>query len=196
MILASHNTMTYLEPSNKWLKPFTFMARCQKLHIIDQYEAGARMFDFRFVFDKWGEPSFAHGSMKFRADITIILNTLIWLDNKAKDEDIWVRVLNERNENYDTFISYCKYLKNAYPHIKFFGGINKKDWKQLYDFGYGDPEFVDKYSSNNYDHLGLMTGWFWDDLWPWIYAKFHNKKWRKKYADYDGYLMQDFVGVI
>lgn len=196
MTLGSHNTMTYLDLKNKWLTPFTFMARCQSNHIIDQYEAGARLFDFRFIFNKWAEPSPAHGSMEFSIDREKLTNIFIWLDSKGRKEDIWVRVLNERDENYYVFIKFCERLKRNYPHIKFFGGINKKDWKQLYDFGYGEPEFIDKYSSNNYDHFGVMTGWFWDDLWPWLYAKFHNKKWRKKYADYNGYLMQDFVGAI
>lgn len=187
--------MSFLSPKHFWLRPFRFMARCQKRHFIDQYyAANARMFDIRFVFDKQGRPEFAHGVITFKTPTSFIDNLFIWLDGKAEDEEIWVRIINERNKDYDKFIQLCKELKIAYRHIKFFGGINKKDWKQLYDFGYGEPKFIDKYSSDNYDRFGTMTGWHWDDLWPWLYAKLHNKKWRDTYKEYDGYLMQDFVG--
>lgn len=196
MILGSHNTLTYLDPKNKWLKPFTFMARCQNIPITDQYEVGARLFDFRIIFNKWAEPSIAHGIMEFSIYQENLENIFKWLDSKGENEDIWVRILNERDENYYIFIKFCEKLKHNYPHIKFFGGRNKKDWHQLYDFGYGDPNMIDKYASQNFDVFDRGTGWYWDDLWPWIYAKLHNKKWRKQCAGYDGYLMQDFVGVI
>ena len=196
MILGSHNTMSFLRPKYFWLRPFRFMARCQNKHLISQYYLGARLFDMRLVFDKHGKPHFAHGLMTYKTDTDRFVPAVFsWLNDMADGDTIWVRVINERNKNKDKFISYCKRLQHDYPCVKFFGGINKKDWKQIYDFGYGSPTFVDKYASQNNDIFGRGTGWHWDDIWPWIYARLHNKKWIEKFAKAPGYLMIDFIGI-
>lgn len=195
MILGSHNTLTYSKPRKWYMKLFAWTARCQSKKLVEQYNTGARLFDFRFVFNN-EEPIIAHGFMEF--DITALQLDYIFmfLDVKSKREICWVRIINEQNKNKDIFIKFCETIKHKYPNIKFYGGRNKKDWRVLYDFGYGEPKVIDKYSSQNNDvfkgkHNG--SGWYWDDLWPWLYAKLNNKKWKERYKDQDVYLMQDFI---
>ena len=193
MILASHNTMSYLRPKCKWLRWFRFAGRCQEKTLIDQHSSGVKMFDLRFTFDGWREPVLCHGIMEFEMDPTQINSMFIWMDLVAEREEIWCRIINEQNRNCKTFIDFCKHLKQEYPHIKFFGGYNKKDWSQLYDFGYGEPKYINRYASHNKDCPPEQSKFSLDDVWPWLYAKLFNNKWKKKYKDYDGYLMLDFV---
>lgn len=188
MILGSHNSMTYLKPKHWWLWPFRFMAKCQDKTIQEQYLCGARLFDIRIKFNKNNTPEFAHGIMTFKGDLFETLNYLNSLSDK-----IYVRIINERDKNYDLFKQLCMKIQLKYPHIMFIGGVNKKDWKQLFTFNYS-LEFIDKYSSwNNDTHLG--TGWYFDDIFPRLYAFCLNAHWREKYNNENVYLMQDFIGV-
>ena len=200
MKIASHDTMSYLKPRQWWLRPFAFMARCQKHSFWRQYNDGARMFDFRFVFNNEDIlPQLAHGMITYKIDWQVFRDSILKeLDKLAEEEVIYVRVLNERDEYHDLFVQFCRYLEDKYRNIKFFGGRNKKTWKVLYDFG-NNPEFIDKYATQNHDHCDhankvyKCTGWWIDDIWPWLYAVTHNKKNKKKYADYKGFLMIDFI---
>lgn len=187
MILGSHNSMSYLKPRHWWCYPIRFAAKCQDKTIQEQYKAGARVFDLRVGFDKDGTPFFAHGLISFKGDVYQILDYLNSLEDK-----IYVRILNERDKNYETFIKFCIKVQLKYSHIMFIGGQNKKDWKQLFEFNHS-LSFIDKYSSwNNDTHLG--TGWYLDDIFPRIYAFCLNKHWRDKYSKDNIYLLQDFVG--
>lgn len=197
MKLASHNTMTYLKPSNILLYPFRFIARCQKLSLDEQINQGVRLFDFRISFDKKGNPVFTHGLMKFKLPKGISMHSILFqLDCLACKEDVWVRIINEKDKDYECFSLYCNAIENSYKNIKFYGGYNKKGWKLLYSFKNQQPNVIDKYTSWNNDVFNRGTGWLFDDIWPWIYAKLNNKKWRKKYANFDGFLMQDFIGIL
>lgn len=197
MKLASHNTMTYLKPSNILLYPFRFIARCQKLSLNEQINQGVRLFDFRISFDKKGNPVFTHGLMKFKLPKGISMHSILFqLDCLACKEDVWVRIINEKDKDYECFSLYCNAIENSYKNIKFYGGYNKKGWKLLYSFKNQQPNVIDKYASWNNDVFNRGTGWLFDDIWPWIYAKLNNKKWRKKYANFDGFLMQDFIGIL
>lgn len=189
--------MTYLKPSNVLLYPFRFIARCQKLSIDEQINHGVRLFDFRISFDKKGNPIFTHGLMKFKLPKGTTMHSILFkLDCLACKEDVWVRIINEKDKDYECFSLYCNALERSYKNIKFYGGYNKKGWKLLYSFKNQPPNVIDKYASWNNDVLNRGTGWLFDDIWPWIYAKLNNKKWRKKYANFDGFLMQDFIGVL
>lgn len=197
MKLASHNTMTYLKPSNILLYPFRFIARCQKLSLDEQINQGVRLFDFRISFDKKGNPVFTHGLMKFKLPKGISMHSILFqLDCLACKEDVWVRIINEKDKDYECFSLYCNAIENSYKNIKFYGGYNKKGWKLLYSFKNQQPNVIDKYASWNNDVFNRGTGWLFDDIWPWIYARLNNKKWRKKYANFDGFLMQDFIGIL
>lgn len=191
MKLASHDSMTYLKPKKWYLYPFRFMARCQSKPIEEQYNKyGIRIFDLRISFDKNGIPEFRHGLIAYKGNVEEILN---YLNSKA---DTSVRIILEeyRNDKTDLqenlFKLFIESWKIKYPNIKFFGGFRKRDWFPLVNFEY-NPIYEDKYSSNNKNGT---TGVIWDDLWPWIYAEFHNRKNIKNGTDKE-FLMIDFVNI-
>lgn len=189
--LGSHNSMTYLPPKKWYLYPFRFMARCQSKTIEEQYELGIRMFDIRIAFDKKGRPEFRHGLIAYKGEVEPIFKFL----NERKDTH--VRLLLEEYRDDKTsiqevlFALACNVWKVQYPHIKFFGGRRKRDWSKIVDFDY-EPEYDNKYSSCNTPDG--KTGTVLDDLWPWLYAKLHNKKSIEKGTD-KPWLLLDFVNI-
>lgn len=215
MRLGSHNTMTYLRPSQWWLRPFAWIGRCQSESIGVQFITwGVRWFDFRLAFDKKdGKPYFAHGIFSYKDKnvfaILDYLNTLASPDDKA-----YVRLLNERDSEFNKkcFKHFCDSIDNypstngKYRNLIFCGGQNKKDWKMIYRWGNTpDKPLIDKYSSCNHDkcdydengnevnHIN-NTGVVIDDICPEWYAKRNNLKNRTKYIDQDVYLLLDFIG--
>lgn len=185
MKLASHDTMTYLPPKKWYLYPFRFMARCQSKSIYEQYEDyGIRFFDLRVAFTKDAEPEFRHGLIAYKANVDEVLN---YLNEKG---DVTARIIYEKGDNDFLFTDYCKFIEREYPNIKFCEGRKKKGWNVLYDFK-NEVSYEDKYSSNNYKGT---TGTILDDWFPWIYARFNNKRNIKKGTDKE-YLMIDFVHI-
>lgn len=193
MLIGSHNSITYSSPKKWWMRPFLFIARCQSKTIEEQFEKyDIRLFDLRIKI-KNGQAIFAHGSMDYKQPIEPILN---YLNNKASNcEEVYVRILSENKpEEYENeFISWCQDAEQKYPNLRFFGGRNKYTWKQIYKFKSPEPTYLDKYSSYNKEK-GKITGTYLDDWFPWIYAKFHNKKNIKVGTDRD-YLLIDFVNI-
>ena len=207
MVLASHNTMSYLKPAKWYLAPFNFMSKCQSKTIQEQYEAGARLFDLRLVIltddrDFYLEPSFAHGLMAYKSPS--VDEILSWLN--SRDEKVYVRFLLERPDPkvHNEFRRVCEHYEQTYTNIGFWGhAYDKKTWTPIYTFKGSLPRpVIDKYASCNQtgatkwkgvlsskNHSGLLI----DDLWPWLYAKLHNKKNREKYKDEDVFLLQDFI---
>lgn len=208
MRIGSHNTMTYLPVKRWWMRPLHFAARCQRLSLVQQFMLGVRFFDFRLMFRPDGKggftPSFAHGLIEFEGDPMAFANTLTHLTADLSDgKPVYVRVLNERDDNHDAFRECCQRLENALPFIRWCGGRNKRDWRVLYRFSNAEPDYTDKYASNNRDvpFLKKCTGWLFDDLWPWIYAVTHNRHWRRHFTELDKangsdtLLLLDFVDI-
>lgn len=189
MKLASHNSLTYL-PCKKWyMIPFNFVAKCQRVSLERQYvKYGIRMFDFRVAFNKASVPYICHGLMDYKGDIYDFLEYL----NKHKDTRVRIILEKENNKNSEElFVKFCKALEQSYPNIRFFGGIKKKGWKQLYKFKY-NPKYDDKYASNN--TANKTTGIIIDDLYPYIYARLNNEKNIKKGTD-KSWLFIDFIDI-
>lgn len=189
MKLASHNSLTYL-PCKKWyMIPFNFVAKCQRVSLERQYvKYGIRMFDFRVAFNKDSVPYICHGLMDYKGNIYDFLEYL----NKHKDTRVRIILEKENNKNSEElFVKFCKALEQSYPNIRFFGGIKKKGWKQLYKFKY-NPKYDDKYASNN--TANKTTGIIIDDLYPYIYARLNNKKNIKKGTD-KSWLFIDFIDI-
>lgn len=193
MILGSHNSLSYLKPKYWWFYPFRFMAKCQNLNIKEQYNLGVRVFDIRLNITNKGKIIISHGLMRFKITDSEFYSILKFLNTCSESDIIWVRIINEKNKNKNEFISFCDHLKQICPNIKFYGGINKKDWKELFNFGYGEPKVVDKYASWNNDYPSSGSGCILDDLYPLIYAKRNNQKWKKEFYNKDIYLIQDFI---
>ena len=162
-IIGSHNSMSYLPPMNKWLKPINWLfAKCQN----DLFMTGiVGCVDLRVYYnkeyDKW---MFAHGLIAYdRLTLTAYLNILLSKHNK------YVRIILERDGYEDEFIKLCDDLVKKYPNVTFLGGYRKSDWKHLYDFK----------DSNIPIHqwVGSMAEdarWY-EKICPWLYAKRMNK---------------------
>ena len=202
MKLTTHNTMSYQKPKQLWAKIIPFVARCQSVDYIKQYELGAVGFDLRLFWDKNGNLEFRHGIVSYPADnIWEVLDFI-------RDHDLYVRVLFELRsynkkhvKNVETlktkFKDFCKEIEDKYPTVKFYGGCATCDWEQLYNFKNDEhmPE-LGLYSSNT--SLFKSSNKFLriiDDLCPWIYAKLMNRKNMKKYKDSEQYISVDFINI-
>lgn len=187
MKIGTHNSMSYLPPKKWYMYPFRFIAKCQRVNLEEQYKLGARMFDLRISYDDI-TPEFRHGSMVYKGNVEEIL---AYLNSLGKS--IYVRLILEIKKNTKDrasqeglFFLNCSKWEKEFTHLKFFGGQRKYDWKQIYKFKLDDIEVIQKISS--------MTGTILDDWWPWLYARFNNKKNienRKK----SKWLLVDFIDI-
>lgn len=203
MIIGSHNSMSYCKAKNKWLRPFTWVARCQNVNLKRQFfDYGVRYFDLRVYFKDTAMPEFRHGSMAW---MTLVYTTITQLDEYAActNEKVYVRIILEQNRKSsdqafqdEQFKQFCKTIQKNYTNLIFVGGRRKYDWELLYDFHTEEPSLDDKYSSTTHplggDKNSLLAKI--DDLWPWLYARLHNKKNYKKGTDKD-VLFLDFVNI-
>ena len=204
MIIGSHNSMSYAKPVCAWyLKPFVWMARCQKANLHKQFfEYGVRYFDLRVKFKEYGLPGFYHGAVCWGE---LVYNTLQRLEDFAKttNDKIYVRIILEQNfkssdQVYQDikFKEFCKYIQDIYKGLTFVGGRRKYDWELLYDFHTEEPTLDDQYSSTTHPFGSNKNSIFAkiDDFWPWLYARLHNKKTYKKGTDKD-VLFLDYVNI-
>lgn len=172
--------MTYLRPQ-KWYGWFMIpFARCQRKTIVQQWEAGARVFDLRVKFDRYGHSYFAHGlydcSAHFSLADAVILIGQLHLYSK---EEVYVRLILEdtKAENYQAeyFRIICELMEEEYKqhkHIHFFGGNRKGDWKKLYVFKGDVPD-----SLNNQWVSSMMDDARWYERFlPFAYAWRCNKR--------------------
>ena len=177
-----------------WLKPFFWVAKCQRVTILEQYfKYGVRVFDLRLRYDKRTKKfEAAHGLAIFKCDWE---NDLKDLNALAALDTIYCRVLLEddkdqedQEENDNMFEAMCQYLVGKYPKIKFFGGWPARHrWRQyLYHFDHREPTLLDLYSSSK-----LVNG---NKIWPWLYAFNHNKENLKTITSAD-YLFIDYVDI-
>lgn len=186
MVIGSHNSWSYLSPKKWWMKPFIFMAKCQDLSIIEQYNLGVRCFDLRVKFPF----TVSHGFMDYKITWNQLMSDLKWLDRNSRG-DIYIRVLHEvRNKkdyttfNIESFRNFCTYIKNEYKDLKFWCGRNLYNWQVDYKFYY-DPTCEEKYAS-------VCNPKIIDDWYPRIFAKLNNKEIIKQGTDKD-ILLIDFV---
>lgn len=190
MILQSHNSWSYLRPEKWWLRPFRFMARCQKASIYHQYyDYGVRSFDLRIRFDKKGRIVIAHGFFQFDINYMTLMKHLEFMN----DNGCIVRVLHEaRNkkqyteESVERFKDFCQAMEVRFPNIKFYCGRNLYNWEFDYKYEY-EPTEEAVYSS-------VQDPKIIDDWFPWLFAKLNNKKILKKGTDKD-ILAIDFVNI-
>lgn len=182
--------------------PFRFMAKCQKHTIPYQWNAGVRMFDLRLFFDKKNSLLVRHGVLSFNISVEKLFADLGYLNDKAKDTPVYVRVILEQNHKVKSqeyqerkFAEFCELLDNSFRGIYFLEGRRKYDWKQLYDFHYITPHITHCYSSTTSLFGSLKDKWYakLDDFWPWLYAQLRNSSNYAKYYKEDTYLMFDFI---
>lgn len=188
MKLGTHNSMSYLPPKRWYMCPFRFIARCQSQPIDKQYSLGARMFDLRISFDDKGNPEFRHGAMAYKGIVEEYLQYL-----NSKDIPLYVRVILEnsrytkdKSKQSELFVQFCTRLEKTYPNLKFFCGRRKFDWNLVYKFSTDDPQITQLISS--------MTWKIWDDWFPWLYARFMNKKNIANFSK-DEWVLIDFIEI-
>lgn len=205
MFIGAHNTMSYLPPKQWWLRPFKFVAQCQRkdyktLH--EKYKVNS--FDLRIFYDKNQNIEFRHGICRYSAkEFDNILQY-------CNDNELYVRFLFEyrkttekRNDIYelmDKFTKLCKEVEEKYPKVKFYGGYVTETGTMLYNFKNNIQEFgfyssvTSLFGEDDYSWKRYI-----DDWCPWIYAKLFNKKNMKKnaikYAEQDVCLSYDFVDI-
>lgn len=189
--IGSHDTMTYLTPQCWLLRPFKFMAKCQRVSIEEQYEKyGVKLFDIRV---KWNTKTqnwdFAHGAMRFKGktpdEVFEYLNAL--------NDNIHVRLILEYNKPpkdaetiSNMFSTQASKWIEEYKNITF-GGFNRKyDWKQLLN--------AKDFTVNMEQATASTTGKIWDDWFPWLYAYLYNKDIIRIGSDKE-WLLIDFVDI-
>ena len=88
--IASHDSMSYLKPAKWWMRPFRFVAQCQKVNLESQYyDYGIRMFAIQRK----------------------MMNTFI--SPVTLSDEIIESVTNEYTE-YNNYINQCKELAADY----------------------------------------------------------------------------------
>jgi len=192
--IGSHNSWSFNPIKQLWLKPFSWVARCQRVTILEQYfDYGVRVFDLRLRYDKRSKSfKVAHGLAIFKCDWE---NDLKDLNALAALDTIYCRVLLEDDENQkdqkendERFKAECQRLAEKYKKVIFFGGFPARyRWRKvIYDFKTKEPTLHDKYSSSK-----LVNG---NKVWPWLYAFNHNKKNLKMGTNFD-FLFIDYVDI-
>jgi len=189
MLLASHNSWSYLRPKKWWMRLLRFTSRCQDVGIREQYEIyGVRCFDLRLSFNGDGILQVNHGYIVYDITVDSLMSQLGWLNRKG---DVAVRVLLDvRNKRHYTllnrkcFSSCCITLSQLFPHIRFWCGRNLYNWDMEYSFDY-EPTCDEKYAS-------VCSPKLLDDWYPRWFAKKHTRKLYKAGSICD-YLMLDFV---
>ena len=141
------------------------------------------MIDFRIRFDKYGTPYFAHGSFGYKGSVVRYL-TLVDTWCKAHNTKVYVRLILESNgpmrnqiQQEEMFDAVCTVWEKAYPNLMFCEGRRKYDWEVVHEFEH-KPVYRDLYSSTTSLFSEYKNGIIAkiDDLYPWLYAKTHNKK--------------------
>ena len=189
-MIGSHNSWSYLKPIKWWMRPFAFMAKCQKSNIREQYEKyNVRIFDLRIRFELTNDVFYiklCHGLTEYPA--TYLWDDLRYLNNK---KDVYIRlILDLRTKNLDkqdqryNFVDFKDILETKFPNLKLICGRELPSWNKILDVP--EPEIVEKYSS-------VCPPKIIDDWWTWLYAKLHNKKNREKYSDKN--LLIDYVNI-
>ena len=195
-MIASHNSLTYLRPVKWWMRLFNFMSKCQNKTIKEQYEDyKVRMFDLRVDFDKNNNLLVKHGLAVYNFSTKEMMGILNYLNNKKGVKYVNITLecsfaesikLQDWKRRY--FTSFCRFIEGNFTKIRFIGGDVKYSWNRLYHFkNRHNPVAISRFAS-------IATKCKFDDLWPWLYAKRHNKESMKEDRN-NRYLWLDFVEI-
>ena len=179
-LIGSHNTMTYLKPTN-WLLYLGYLisAKCQNKTWLEQINSGVRVLDIR-VFPEYIFGStfwrYGHGLIKFTRNSPGIYNIASTINDMAKrtKKPMYMRIILERcksERDVQEFINLCEHLELNYPYVKFLGGNRKKDWKKCYIFS---SDITDSNVNQPVSSMAEDARWY-EKICPWLYAKRMNK---------------------
>jgi hypothetical protein len=194
-ILGSHNSWSFLKPTKWWMKLIAFTAKCQKHSIAEQYWLdGVTCFDLHIRFDELGNVKVVHGPVEYDLEDIHIEEYFKWA-NDQKDSQIYIRIIldvRSRKAMYqyghqrEYFQKYCEKIEKIYPNVIFWCGRMVTGWAQDYKFK-NEPTCQESYAS-------VCSPKFIDDLWPWIFAKKHNRIIKNNGTNAD-ILLIDFVDI-
>ncbi|MGN0223644.1 MAG: hypothetical protein ACI4AM_06425 [Muribaculaceae bacterium] len=150
--LCIHNALSAYHPRHWWMRPFNFIARCQALDpilltrwiLLNNHDV---CFDLRFFYSSTTicpeQP--AHGSMIYRwplgESFDDIISHLSEIADDFPEHQIYIRIILERPGFESAFTRECQCLERFFesnPNVTLFGGVRKKDWKQLHHFASDD----------------------------------------------------------
>ena len=205
MRLASHNSWSFLPPLHWWQRMLSFTAKCQRLSISEQLEAGVTCFDLRLFYNKHQQQmELRHGIFVYCRQYSILFY-LRFLNSYAgaAGQKLYVRVLLEQNSiSKDQelierqFVAFCTNIISRFTNLIFFYGLRKFDNKVVYPFKDNiDLPIMELYSSVTTISGPQSHKWYarLDDLFPRLYAFLHNKHLLNKYRDAPVTLMLDFI---
>lgn len=183
MILGSHNSWSYLPVKHWWIRPFSFIYKCQEVDIKTQYSKyNTRCFDLRIRFNKKGDLILAHGLAEFSITEEELWKQLEWIDSRT---DCYIRVIHEvrckrqyTNTSKAFFQIFCKELETRLTHTVLWSGENLYNLGVDYNFGnhldclelyssvlkpwYDTPKSYSK--NNNFANISLLKGSRYDIL--------------------------------
>lgn len=144
-MLGSHNSGTYIKSTRSfWMRPFAWMARCQSKDVLEQYDSGVRVFDFRIrctgkLVDGVPEVYICHGLVEYGIPdiLYTIISELNWY-SKTRREKIWITVVYEdtfgKDKGKELFPTLYRHLQSTYLGIDFQFIDSKKTWNVVKDF--------------------------------------------------------------
>lgn len=173
--IGTHNSLSYKRPQ-WWVIPFFWVARCQKLTLEEQYNAGVRYFDIRPKLVN-GKMLVGHGLATYKMDLEEVWKFL----NEKKD--CIARFFFESGDS-DKMVEYAKDVMARYPNIQYTGGLQRFKGRimDLPDI----PEKICYWIKKPETKFCIP--------FPWLYALLHNKKNKKEIND-DVYSLFDFINI-
>lgn len=163
--IGTHNSLSYL-PCQWYLRPFSWIGKCQSKTIEEQYNDGVRYFDIRVKFNKNKKPISGHGILTYNIDIEEVLKLL----NDKKDDTIIVRLFLENNKKKPRELDelFSKYIEKW-----------MLEYKYLY-FVEGGCRYEYKAFINRNIKYEVCYAEYWKKKFcipfPRLWAKMHNKK--------------------
>jgi len=154
---ATHDSLSSYKVKYWILKPLNFMAKCQTKTLEEQYNAGARSFDLRFIYHrkKWYA---AHGIQIYDITLDEALKTLNKLS--TKEDPLYFRVLCEDTMIKSDLHLLCNaildWLNNNPNTLKPLYINSKKTWETGYEWEYvKETANYDSYPSMGNDRKDL-----------------------------------------
>jgi hypothetical protein len=195
MLIGSNNTLTYLDPSNEWVKILENLGKCQSVVYDAQYTLyGARLFDFRLYADKYGHIIIKNGIYEY--PLFYFYETLDYL-NKMGDAIVYVTL--DSYKTYETekekenikkrFYECCRNIESIYEDAMFCGGYARSDGEKIYSFEWekqhGRPTLIEPMEWSRL--YRFVSKWC-----PMLIKKL-NKKYIEQFKDKNGYLMLNYI---
>lgn len=132
--LGTHNSLSYIKPEQWWLRPFNWIAKCQKLNLKQQWDLGVRYFDIRVKFINPTTIKSGHGLVTYNIYPELGIAALDAYSKQCNEKFV-VRLFHENgllnpSKYRGEFISYCEYLAKVFPDVTFVEGGCRYDYYQ------------------------------------------------------------------